>query len=202
MSDKTKATSGAITDTSGSVTDETSTSGDAPSRGSEEIVLKLKKEKENWKTKALELEGKLKERDESELKAKEDFKKLYEAEKKTRETVSAELEMLRQEKVQAKLNSAIRKELLKYGLAPEHTETALKLFDRSQVTLDPDTNVVVGAELAAKSFYEKHAALGFFKKPGTGVNQVGAQMNKVEPTDFNKMPLKQKYEYLSKNMKR
>lgn len=205
MSDIKKAASGAVTDTSGSVTDETSTSGDAPSRGSDDLVLKLKKEKENWRTKALELETKLKTQEETELKAKENYKQLYEAEKKARETVHSELESLRQKEKQAKVNSALRKELFKYGLAQEHLETALKLIDRDVVQLDPDTDVVIGAELAAKNFHEKNSALGFFKKVGTGVNQVGStqtmKSGHFNMNEFNKLTNEQKWEYLRNKTK-
>lgn len=195
MSDTNTATSGAKSDTSGSDESQASTSGGV-SGTSDKLSAKLMKEKENWKSKALELEQKLNEVTESELKAKENYKQLYEVEKTSKESLKKELESFKEKDKSLKVNSAIVKELYKFGLAPEYAETALKLFDRNAVNLDPDTQVVVGAEEAAKVFHEKHAGLNFWKKAGTGVNQNGFVGNTQQTKELRKMTLEEKYEAL------
>ena len=198
MTDNKSATSGASSDTSGSEELETSSSGDAK-KTPDKHVEKLLKEKDNWKTRALTLETKLKDVEESELKAKENYKQLYETANTRAENLKKELESFKEKEKSVKVNTAIVKELYKFGLAPEHAETALKLFDRGSVNLDPDTLVVVGAEEAAKSFHEKHSSLNFWKKSGPGVNQNGFNGSSNNNTkELRRMTLDEKYEALRK----
>lgn len=173
-----------------------------------DFVEKLKKEKENHAKAAHALKAELEalkvaqqDREKQELEQKQEFKKLYEAEKLKAESVSKELSSMQERIKQATINTQIRNELVKRGLDEVHVETALKLVDRSAVAVDPATNVVVGADEVAKKFHEAHATLGFFKKGGAGVNNSATQNINPGQPDYSKMTQEQKIKLLS-TMKR
>lgn len=169
MSDNEKASSGANPETSGSGIELDAASSGA-TEGKTDLVAKLKKEKDNWKAKAEELLNKQKLAEEESLKAKEQYKVLYENRTKEVEEYKAKLVKIEDGLKKEAKSKAVEKELFKLGLSPEYSDTVNKLMDWNLVNLDPETNLVIGAEEAAKGFYEKHNALGFFKKTGPGVN--------------------------------
>jgi hypothetical protein len=94
-------------------------------------------------------EALVKQKELDELKAKEDYKGLYEkmdADAKIREANDKE----RTEKLSrgAKL-SAVQNEFAKLGINPERVTSALRLVDLTDVKYDENTNTVLGADIAA-----------------------------------------------------
>ncbi len=173
-----------------------------------EFVEKLKKEKDNHAKAAHALRAELEsfkaalqDREKQELEEKQEFKKLYEAEKARAETVSKDLAGMQERIKQATINTQIRNELVKRGLDEAHVETALKLVDRSAVAIDPATQSVVGADEVAKKFHEAHAGLGFFKKSSAGTNQSATLNITSGAPDYSKLSQEQKLKLLS-TMKR
>lgn len=170
-----------------------------------EFVEKLKKEKENL-AKALtgmreefsNLQKTLQTREQQELEQKQEYKKLYESERQRVEILNKEHQALQEQIKQAKVNTAIRSELMKLGLDENHLETALKLIDRNVVNVDPGTQVVVGADEAAKQFHLKHAQLGFFKRPTPGINQTASKAVEPGGMDLTKLSQSDKIKLLAK----
>jgi len=205
-----ESTSGDKTASSGAVDNQENTtvaSGDG--KYPAEFVEKLKQEKLN-QAKALaaarqelnDLKNSVQTREQQELEQKQEYKKLYEAEKARVESIQKEYSSV-QEQIRAnKMATAVRSELIKLGLDETHAETALRLVDKNLVNIDPGTQIVVGADEAAKQFHAKHAALGFFKRSMPGVNH--AATHSVEPgkTDFSKLSQTEKIKLLSGQRRR
>lgn len=173
-----------------------------------EFVEKIKKEKDNYakavhalRTELESVKAVQQDREKQELEQKQEYKKLYEAEKAKAENASKELGSMQERIKQATINTQIRNELVKRGLDEVHVETALKLVDRSAVAIDPATQAVVGADEVAKKFHEAHASLGFFKKGGAGVNNSATQNITPGSPDYTKMSQEQKLKLLT-TMKR
>jgi len=176
MSVNQPATSGANVDTSGSATDSSVVPEPATS-GVDSHVLKLKKEKDNYAKKVHELQGIVDQQaadklaaEKDDLVKKEQYKTLYEQEKEKREGLESEVSANKVLKVESNKRAAIKKHLVGLGLNSEHEETAFKLMDSSSVFVDEETGVIVGAEDAAKSFYDQHKTLGLFGKQVPGVS--------------------------------
>lgn len=204
---KEQSTSGDASATSGADNGTATASSGAQSYPAE-FVEKLKKEKENLakanlatKQELDALKASQQTREQQELEQKQEFKKLYEAEKARAESVSKDLAGMQERIKQATINTSIRNELVKRGLDEAHVETALKLVDRSAVAVDPSTNAVVGADEVAKKFHEAHATLGFFKKGGASVNHSATQTVTHGALDYSKMSQEQKLKLLA-TMKR
>lgn len=198
MSDDQKATSGAATDSSGS--------GNQPSETVPEVIGKLKKEKENLAKLVNQMRGELdsikkgaEESQVKELQSKEEYKRLYEMERKKAEELSLNVKGLQSKITEGTINSNLRSELLKLGCEPQHIDTALTLADRKMVVIDPDTGTIVGADDCAKAFYDKFNALGFFKKASGGINHNAPKHNKAQ-TDLATMTLNEKKAYLKSVM--
>ena len=129
-------------------------------------IQKLRKEKENFKTKVTELENQLKIELDDKLAQKEEWKTLAEQrllrsnelEAKIKENEKKDLDLLKQ--------SAIRGELSKLGMGSQYVDIAMKSIDLASITVDSDTKVVLGAESAAKALREKAAPLFTTTAPG------------------------------------
>lgn len=189
MSDNNQATSGAVDETSGSSEQPIASVG-ADGLYKAEFVAKLKKEKENASKANAELKAKLEEanlllqqKQESELQKEKQYQQLWENEKKARAELEAQVKATKEQIKQAKIQHAVKQDLIKLGLANEYVDTAFKLIDWKLVTTDPETDSVIGSEETAKAFYQSHAALGFFKKPGAVVNH-NAPAGKPGETGF------------------
>lgn len=200
MSSSTSATSGAKSDTSGS-DDQTKTKSETYSA---DFVEKLKKEKENYSKSLSALKEELagikrqqEEATEKELVAQAKYKEAFEAEKKRAEKLSEDLKAKDQKITQGSINSSLRTELLKLGAEETHLDTIFKLIDRSTVSVDPETSVVIGADMTAKTFYEKHSGLGFFKKSGAKPNHEAARGgNPNAQPDLKKLSYEEKLKLL------
>lgn len=200
MSENNTATSGANANTSGLApisnveaqvplseaphNAEQSTSGDAKQGDVEaakaypaHFVDKLKREKDNAAKRLHDLQAQLKTleeqartKQESELQEKEQYKTLWEQEKQRAQEVSGKLDGLKNQMVDARKRSAIKEHLLKLGLNPQHEKTAFRLMDSSTVIFDDETQSIVGAEEAARSFHDQFKDLGIFGKTVPGVS--------------------------------
>lgn len=198
-----ESTSGDNTGTSGSVNP-----GNKDTSGSKtypaDFVEKLKGEKENLVKSVSELRGELESlkanqqtREQQELEQKQEYKRLYEAEKQRLEGLMKEHTGLKDQINQAKLNSSIRSELVKLGLDEAHLEAALRLVDRKLVNIDPGTQVVVGADEAAKQFHAQYSTLGFFKKATATANHAAPKSVSPGGSDFSKLSQEEKIRQLA-----
>ena len=199
MSTEDKATSGADTVTSGTVETKEDVQVQATSGATDNgLVDKLKREKDNFRERALKAERALEEKERAGLEAKEEYKKLYELEKQKvgeHEQVLAEMRVKQQT---AEINSKLRDELTRLGCKPESIQDAFKLIDRSTVNVDPETGLILGAEDAAKMFQEKYSQYGFFSRASVGVSQTAPNTKPVTDKSVGEMTTKEKLELLAK----
>lgn len=119
-----------------------------------EFVDKLKGEKDNLKKRIEQLEAEQKAAEERALKEKEDYKTLYEKTKAENERLTGSLESAEQQKLNAKKESELKRELAKLGVKPSYAEKAVKLANLDFVKVDNDSGVIYGAEVVAKSLSE------------------------------------------------
>lgn len=194
------ATSGAGQVNSETVNDQSqATSGVSDSEGAgshpQTFVDKLRKEKENTTRKNVELQEQLAalqqqivEAKESDLQKNEQYKELWTQEQEKRKVAEESFNSLQSKVTDGKKMSAIRDELLKRGLNPEHEKSAFRLMDTDQVMIDPDTGAIIGADDAAKDFHEQFKSLGFFGHPVPGVShQATSNNNKPLIKDVSQM---------------
>ncbi len=177
----TSTTSGVVTATSGVVDKvvapvtkpETVTSGtdkvEVANTGTD-LVAKIKKEKDNYKARVLELEAQAKEATDKGLLQKQEYKTLYEQTKEALEKSVLDVESRDKRDELALKKSSVRTHLLKLGLNPAHESTAFRLMDISKVVVDKETQAVLGSEDAAKLFHEQFKELGIFGTVGVGVS--------------------------------
>lgn len=188
------ATSGADgTKTENSVDNNESSGGDQnyPAH----FVDKLKKEKTNLaqaldkqKAEIESLRNELKSQTEQKLTEKEEYKTLWEREREERAKIQDQLNTMSGQIRQSRKRSAVRRELEKLGLNSKYADEAFKLVDLESVVVDSDTEAVIGAEEAAKSFYTQYSNLGFFAGQKPGVDQRAPQTDTVSTkTDLKKM---------------
>jgi len=110
---------------------------------------------------------------------------LYEQEKEARVKEQSLHLQLKTKIEDTEKKSAIRAELLKRGLNPQHEQTAFRLMDTKDVFLDQDTGAIIGADHAADAFLENFKDLGFFgrKTPGVSYEAPGAKIDVNKPLD-------------------
>ncbi len=161
------------------------------------LEIKLKAEKENWKAKALELEAREKARQEEELTKTNQFKALWESEKQDKAKILTETENLKKLLVTKEVDVTIRSELTKAGVDEKWIADAMSLVDKKIVSFDTETGTVIGADSAVKSFVEKYASLGFFKKNSVGVNHAAPATAQAGPKPLAQMTIMEKAEYLA-----
>lgn len=179
----TKATSGADSETSGSdiTSDNVSTSGDADSElaALRNHNAKLLKQIKNFSSELNGLKSYKEEKEEKEMLQKEEFTKVIESLKSKITSLKSENEGLKSSIKGAKINSSLLGELSKFGFvdSPETRNAALKLIAKDAISIDPTTDTVIGADNAAKSFYEQYGKLGFFGKKTPGVSNDAPGVN-------------------------
>lgn len=167
-----------------------------------DLASKLKREKDNWRAKAAELEAKLEAKEKADLEASQKYKELYELEKDKRALVQKEKEELQSTVQNAQVNSKLRDELTKLGLRTDRLDAAFKLIDKNSVQLDPETGVVVGAEDAAKRFHEQYHDLGLFSKRQVGVDQSAPNLQPNANKSVSDMTMEEKLKLLADSTKR
>jgi hypothetical protein len=180
MLESNKTTSGVESVSSGTELESSATSGASNDSGA---LLrhneKLVKENRNY-AKGL---GEIKEKYDALIleKRAEEEKKLLETNQhlKVIELIKSEAQELRAKlnnyetrEVEGKKSLAILSELKKLGFVDNdvNREIALKMFDKAQVEIDPSTQTVIGADIAAKAFYDKFNSVGVFAKKSVGAN--------------------------------
>ncbi len=161
------------------------------------FVQKLLTEKRNAMEAKRVLEEENRKLKEDRMREKEDLKGLLELrDKEVADYKARDIE--REKMIQDSLKvSAIKKEFSKMGMTERHMDKGIRLVDISKLSYDPDTRVVVGAELQAKYLYEDMPEL--FGKVQTGVNQaapVGGPSDLTKAVWLKLPPKEQKERYL------
>jgi len=184
VSGATDSTSGAVENNETEV--ETSGAGETEENAAFKRLLREKKA-ETDKRRALELQ--LKERNEKDMLDKENYKELLKSREDDLAKANATVQEYERVKKQAQVNSSLRDELLKLGADPKHMDKALKLMDRERLIVDEDTGVVIGAQEAAKAFYQSNSDLGFFSKKAPGVNHNAPSLDIADSKEAYKAEL-------------
>lgn len=187
MSNEKVAPEGNATVTGGAVETKVDQAGNV-----QEFIDKVKKEKENWKQKALDLEKTLTGKVEQELVAKEEWKTL--AEQRLQKTLEAEskLNSLNETIVKSQKIGALKTELGKLGMAPDVMEMAIQLVDLKTVNVDSEHNVVTGADTAVKVIRDKLPQL--FTTTPAGVSHAApqGQLKPLTLDEWRQLPVDEK----------
>ena len=122
--------------------------------GDNSHVEKVLKERNNYKTRALEAEAKLKAQAEKSLIENEEFKTLAENKQKELEAARAELNKTNKIIETAKKTSALTNELSKLGCNESYVGQAIKLANLEDIKIDSEFNTTVGADAVAQSIKE------------------------------------------------
>jgi len=153
-----------------------------------ENIQKLRKEKENYKLKASELENKLKITLDKELEQKEEWKTLAEQRTKEVESWKSKYE-LKEKLIHDSLKvDALKTELLKMGLDAKYFDIALKAVDLNTISIDTETNVVMGIDSAAKFLREKAAPLFANQVPNVSHAAPQGNFQALTLEDWEKLP--------------
>lgn len=204
MSENKHATSGAASATSGADGEASTATTETESSGLEKVdralYEKVLKEKRNTAAKNAELQDALKSFKDEQLKKEAQYKTLYEQTLKEKQELEAWKDQNRALQEKAKKFAAVKKHLMQMGLKPEHEDLALnKLLDVEDLVVDPETQVVLGAEEKAKSFRQTYSSLGIFGQKAPGVNQNAPSVGTASPkTIDSKMSREQILEVLKK----
>lgn len=163
---------------------------------------KLKKEKDNYRE-ALQREREekerlttlLKQKEEEELKLKENYKEIASIKEREALDWKSKFETREKELVDVAKLSQVKKELEKMGAQNSSVDALIKLADLNQVKYDPETRVVYNADLVAKSI--KEALPQAFGVPSEKVDESAPKITDVSSLDiegFSKLSLKEKKE--------
>lgn len=200
MSKETASTSGEANAASGASASDGSSVNESKAEKTypADFVEKLKKEKENFKKELEALRAKESNEQETKLKEKEEFKKLADLKAKEADQYKAEKAALEEKIKLGQINGAVKAELEKLGLDATYSEDVFKLLDKNikdVVTIDPDTQMVVGADEIAKQAYQKYSGLGFFKKQSATANHSASKAVTQTKPDISKMNNAQLLDY-------
>ena len=152
-----------------------------------EFVEKLLREKNNYKTKATELETKVKEYEAKPPKKDdqgggngggEDLKAMLKAEQDKRKELEEKLNKGEAEKKDAMKLGALKREYIKNGGNEKSFELVQKLADTQKVFIDEDSQIVYGAESEVKRLNELAPQL--FGKHQKGTDQSDNTNDRVE----------------------
>ena len=151
-----------------------------------EFVEKLLREKNNYRTKAQELENKLKEKEsgnpapkkeEGQGGANDDIKAMLKAEQERRKELEARLEKEEQTKKDAMKLGALKREFLKNGGSEKSFELIQKIAERDKIFIDEDSQIVYGAESEVKRIKELAPQLFGKSSKGTDQSETGHKFN-------------------------
>jgi hypothetical protein len=172
-------TSGGNASTSGDAENQNqgSTSGDSGSNNN--AYSKLLREKKNYETQYKELKAWKDEYEEKKLLDEKQYGTVIENLKGEVSRLKDEKKVLSEKIMGGRVNTAILSEAKKLGFNDneENRKAFLKLIDKGKVAIDPTTDVVIGADEAAKSFYSDYSKLGFFGNKNMGTNQNAPAIN-------------------------
>ena len=204
MSELEQGASGSDTSASGEVKRVEDTSGSSANNAAYDKVLREKqnamKALAEAKAKLSDFETKEKEREENDLLQKDEHLKLIDLLKREKADILADRDKLKSTIAEGKKNSAILNELKKLGFVDnaDNREAALKLIDKSMVSLDNDTGVVMGADLSAKTFHEKFHGLGLFARKVAGASNQAPQMLSDTEKPLTQMSEQERWELITK----
>jgi hypothetical protein len=164
----------------------------------ESEFVKLKKEKENYKSAKLEAEKKLEEANkllaeiqEQKLIAEKNDKALTELYKKERDDFKNELNGIKEQNINSKKLSSLEVELIKNGADVVSVKSLLKLADVSKIKIDDETGTVYGIDDQVK-ILKASMPIVFTAKKGQG-NHESPEVNKspIDLESYSKMNVKQ-----------
>jgi hypothetical protein len=138
-----------------------------------DVLEKFKKEKENWKNKAIELEKQVKAVTEKELIEKENWKALAEQRLQSIQELEAKDKINQEKEANALKIATLQKELSKLGMDMKYFDIAVKAIDLKTLTVDKDANLVLGVESAVKALRESASPL--FTSAPSGVSHAAPQ---------------------------
>jgi hypothetical protein len=186
MYNENQATSGANTEISDSVADKqesVSTSGENTQKTAYDKLLREKKNAslalQDAKAKLAEYDAFKAQVEEEKLLKEKQYETLLDNYKKKLGETESKLTGLEKTIENSKKNTAILNELKKLGFVDSESnrKAVSRLVDTSMASIDPQTNVVIGADEAAKAFYQEFNSLGFFGKQTSGANHNAPKIN-------------------------
>ena len=127
--------------------------------GENTAFQKLLKEKRNAMTRIQELESVLKQKEENALLEKEEYKTLAERREKELIEEREKSQQLVDRITSAKKKTALKRELTKLGLEDKYFSESIYGGYLNSIQIDGETEVVTGADEAAKSIFEKFPPL-------------------------------------------
>jgi predicted RNase H-like nuclease (RuvC/YqgF family) len=165
-------------------------------------IDKLKRENDNRRSKISDLEIKLseyeakeKEREEQKLLETNQHQKVIELQKQEITDLKSKITNYTTRETEGKKGLAIMGELKKLGFVDSdaNREVAMRLIDKKEVEIDPTSGVVLGADLTAKTFFDKWHHLGLFGRKDVGTDRTAANLTntmKEKPiSEMNKKDL-------------
>lgn len=207
MLESEKATGGAES-TSGAVDElKDSVVAEDPSGAGETVPRKLfekvLREKKNNSTELKHLKAWKESVEQEKMLEREEHIKVIDLLRQENEKLKGEKLSYEKQKAEAKKSASIISELKKLGFADNESnrEIALKLFDKENVEIDTATNVVIGADMAAKAFYDKYNSLGIFSKKPAGTSSHAPNMlNNSLAKSVSEMNEKEKAQKLNESL--
>jgi len=125
-----------------------------PQSYSKDFVDKMKKEKDNWRTRATELEADNKKKQEEQLLTQEKYKELSELKVSEANEWKEKYETSQKAIAQGTKVSKLKEELIKIGAKPDRLNKMLKLIDLNSISFDSENNVVTGHDSAANALLQ------------------------------------------------
>lgn len=180
MSELVQATSGATLTSSAVSEPKESPAASGADDSSTKHIDKLLKEKQNYakglndvKQKYEQLLSEKQQREEQELLNTRQHEKVIELQRSEITELKGTVGSFEKRETEGRKNIAILGELKRLGFVENEVnkDLAMRLFDKGDVEIDPTANIVMGADLAAKTFYDKYHHLGLFGQKTVGVNQ-------------------------------
>jgi hypothetical protein len=153
---------------------------------------KLRKEKENLKLKLTEVETQLKLKVENELVQKEEWKTLAEQRSKDLQDLKAKFDHKEKLINDSKKLNALQTELGKMGMDMKYFDVAVKAVDLNTITVDSETDVVMGVESAAKFLREKAAPLFSSQAPNVSHAAPQGAFQTLNYEDWKALPQDEK----------
>lgn len=164
------------------------------------FVEKVLKEKKNAmaalseaKAKITEYEAILKDKEESELRLKEDHKALAERYKQERDQLNDKIQSIEIEKVNGIKRAELRKELTKMGADEKSLDFMIKSVDLPRLKYDTDHKLVLGVEDVALELKEQAPALFGVKSVGVDSSAPsGLHAGVLSVDEYRKLPISER----------
>jgi hypothetical protein len=184
------------------VTPSTSGDGAEPAKDqpySKSFVDKLLSEKKNVSTsnqalqKQIEdLQKQVKDRNESDLREQNKWKELHDLKEQERDQWRAKYDDQNKTIVAGLKNRELRGELAKLGIKQSYVEKAVKLADLESIKVDPETNIVIGADSQAKLISEEWSDLFGGGDAGANHDAPAAVSTPITLEDWKKLSPEEK----------